>query len=356
MNSSVKRIIALILPLLLLLSGCGAIKSEESSLQRFSGSFFGCFDCTVTLIAFCRTQESFDALLAEVKEEFLRYHKLYDIYNSYPDIVNVKSLNDHAGKGALKVPEEILELLTLGKQMYSLTDGRMNIAMGSVLKLWHDVREYNNAFPDAAVLPDRAELEEAAAHCDIEKLIIDRENGTAELADGDMRLDVGAIAKGYAAECVARKLIDEGWVHVTLNAGGNARILGPKPDGSCWNVGIIEPDINSPKDYADAVAVEHGSVVTSGSYQRYFTYDGERYHHIIDPASLRPENRYLSVSVLLENSGMGDALSTALFNMDYEDGIRFTEGLDGVEAMWIFPDNSVKYSSGFRSGRIDKSN
>ena len=347
MRSLDKKISVVLLTLaLLLLTGCG-MREKAPKLERYSDSFFGAFDCTVTVLAYCESQEQFDLLLREVKDEYMRYHRLYDIYSTYPGIVNMKTVNDNAGIAPQKVGSEITELLRLAKEMYSATSGRVNIAMGSVLKIWHDVREYSTAFPENALLPDETLLEEASKHCNIDDLLIDAEEGTVYLADGEMRLDVGAIAKGYATECVAKKLLDEGWTHVSLNAGGNVRVLGEKPDGSAWNVGIIDPDVSSAKDYADAVALKSGSVITSGVYQRFFTYDGRQYHHIIDPDTLFPEMRYLSVTVMTGHSGEGDALSTALFNMDLDSGRKFVEEHEGVEALWILPDNSREYSSGF---------
>ena len=353
MHWSNKRLSAFFLALaVLFLVGCSAKKTTQK-LERYSDSFFGAFDCSVTVLAYCKSQERFDLLLSEVKDEYMHYHRLYDIYSTYPGTVNMKTVNDNAGIAPQKVSKEIIELLSLAKEMYSKTSGKVNIAMGSVLKIWHDVREYSSAFPENALLPDETLLEEAARHCNIDDLIIDREAETVFIADSEMRLDVGAVAKGYATECVAKKLLDEGWTHVSLNAGGNVRVLGEKPDGGAWNIGITDPDMSSAKGYADTVAVKSGSVITSGVYQRFFTYNGRRYHHIIDPDTLFPENSYLSVTVLTDNSGVGDALSTALFNMDLNSGKKFVEEHEGVEAMWILPDNSIEYSSGFRPERID---
>ena len=341
MPRSAKTVPALLLAILLL-SACG-----KAELTRFEGSFFGAFDCTISVIAYCESQEAFDALLTEVQSEFLRYHKLFDIYTTYPGLVNLKTVNDSAGKAPVAVPSEIMELLSLAKEMYDLTGGRVNIAMGRVLRIWHDIREYNTAFPDSPLLPDRELLEDAAKHCSIDALTLDEKAGTVFFADDQMSLDVGAIAKGYATERIAQKLLAEGYGSVSINAGGNVRVLGKKPDGSAWNIGITDPEPLSGEKNLRSVSLSFGSVVTSGSYQRFFVCGGRRYHHIIDGETLCPENRYLSLSVVTEDSGRADALSTALFNMDYADGAKFVAETEGLEAMWIFPDGTVKYSDGF---------
>ena len=187
-------------------------------------------------------------------------------------------------------------------------------------------------------------LEEAAKHTDITKLVIDEESGTVTLADPLMKLDVGAIAKGYATECAARSLEEKGITGYVLNVGGNVRTIGTKPDGEPWTVGLENPD---GQDFLEYLALDGQSLVTSGSYQRYYYVDGKAYHHIIDPATLMPAEGYVSVSVICENSGLGDALSTALFCMPLEEGMTLVESLDGVEALWLTVDGVKTVSTGW---------
>jgi thiamine biosynthesis lipoprotein len=112
-------------------------------------------------------------------------------------------------------------------------------------------------------------------------------------------------------------------------------------------VGVENPDRTAEEAYVAILDVTDGAVVISGTYQRYYEVDGVRYHHIIDPDTLMPEDRYRSVAVVAADSGMGDAFSTALFNLDYEDGLALVENTDGVEALWVMPDGSLRHSSGF---------
>lgn len=322
--------------------------SDLSKLNRYSFVMTDAFDTVISVIAYCETPGEFNVLREEIENEYTRLHQLFDIYNSYPGVANIRDINVNAGVQPVEVSHEIIDLLELGKSMYNTTGGKVNIAFGSVISLWHDCREYSLSNPSSAMLPDNGALAEAAKHCSIDDIIIDREAGTVFISDSGTAIDVGAVAKGYATEMIADRLISEGRDFITINAGGNVRCIGTKPDGSKWNIGIANPNNPLQDTYIDIVQIAGGSAVTSGVYQRYFTVNGKNYHHIIDPDTLYPEDRYLSVSILTENSGFADAISTATFNMEYDEGRKFIENLAGVEAMWVMSDGSLEYSSGFK--------
>jgi thiamine biosynthesis lipoprotein len=195
-------------------------------------------------------------------------------------------------------------------------------------------------------------LQEASAHTNIENLVIDEENSTVTLTDPKMKLDVGAIAKGYAVEMVARTLEEKGITGYVLNVGGNVRTVGTKPDGTPWTAGVENPAEEENADYLAYLALDGRSLVTSGSYQRYYVVDGKRYHHIIDPATLMPSEGFVSVSIVCQNSAEGDALSTALFCMTLEEGLVLIESIPDAEAMWLLPDGTKHESSGFDAYRV----
>jgi len=219
--------------------------------------------------------------------------------------------------------------------------------MGLVLKIWHDYREEGINDPSAARVPSLQILQEASQHTDFTDLVIDEANQTVELRDPDMRLDVGAVAKGYATEQVTQAAIKRGADHLLLSVGGNVRAIGFRNDNAePWRVGIENPD-DQIEDYLTIVKVSDLSVVTSGVYERYYEVNGKSYHHIIDPDTLFPENRYLSVSIITHDSGLADILSTALFNMSLDEGKRLIESLGQTEALWCMPDGTLQESSGF---------
>ena len=327
------------------LSGCG---KKEPELNRYDAQFLDLFDTVTSVIGYTEDKETFQAYVQEFYDEMKTYHQLYDIYNEYEGIANIKTINDQAGIAPVQVDERIIAMLKEAKDMHQRTGGYMNVAMGSVLSIWHEYRTAGINDPEAAVLPPMEELKEAANHTDISRMIIAEEALTGYLPDREMSLDVGSIAKGYATEMACRKLEEDGLEYGLVSVGGNVRAIGNKADGSLWKVGIQNPDLLSDVTYLHTVELKDMSLVTSGSYQRYYTVEGKTYHHIIHPELLMPWDQYLSVSILCPDSGLADCLSTAVFNMKFEDGKKLIESLDGVEAMWIFGDRTEAYSSGFR--------
>ncbi len=329
-----------LLCLLFLLPSC------QKGPERFSAYSFETFDTVTTIVGYAESQSAFDAVAEEIFSELREYHRLYTIYHRFEGLENLCTINELVeGKHrVVSVDSRIVDMLLYAKEMYVLTEGRVNVAMGSVLSLWHEARTEGESDPFSARLPDPDALAEAALHTDIDQLIIDEENGTVFLADPAMRLDVGAIAKGYATEQIARKLEEKGVTGYVLNVGGNVRTIGRKADGTPWSVGIENPDEG---EYLANLFLAGESLVTSGSYQRYYWVDGKRYHHIIDPETLFPAEGYSSVSVIVTDSGLGDALSTALFCMDLSDGLRLIESLPDAEALWLLADGTKHASSGF---------
>ena len=244
--------------------------------------------------------------------------------------------------------QKVMDLLIFARTLYATTQGRTNVAMGSVLSVWHDYRTAGLDDPSNASLPPMSALKVASEHTDIATVMLDEQTSTVFLSDPEMTLDVGAVAKGYATERIAQYLEQQGISGYLLNVGGNVRCIGGRPDGEKWAVGIENPNTeDTDNPYIAYLKLEDMSLVTSGSYQRYYTVNGKDYHHIIDPDTLMPGTEFRSVSVVCKDSGKADALSTALFTMNYERGSALIASLDGVEAMWVLPNGEQRYSDGF---------
>lgn len=332
----------LILILSMIISGCGQTAQEKEKIQ-YTKTYMDVFDTVTTIIGREESEEVFQKNAEQIHAALLTYHQLFDIYNEYDGVANLKTVNDLAGKEAVVVDEKILDLLLLCKEEAELTNGAVNVALGSMLDLWHEARTEGIEDPENAKLPDRDALEEAMLHTDISKVIIDEEAKTVRFADEDLKLNVGAIAKGYATE----KAIEGINGNYLLSVGGNVRVTGPKTDeGTPWIVGIQDPD--KLDSYCYKLAVTSGSVVTSGDYQRFYEVDGKRYHHIIDPETLMPAAYYRSVTVLCEDSGRADALSTALFNLPLEKGKELAKTA-GVEVLWIPVSGDVVMTDGMEN-------
>lgn len=346
-NAGKKRwglLAGLLLMAVSLLTGCA---EKMQPLKEYNVQYFEYFDTVTSFTVYAESEEQFEAYSETFRSELEYYHKLFDIYNLYDNVNNIKTINDSAGVVPVKVDEEIIDLLEFARDEYELTDGRMNVAMGSVLSIWHDYRENAGQGPGTSRIPDMTELEKAAEHTDINKVVIDRDAMTVYLEDASMRLDVGAVAKGYATWRISEKLREQGVKSALLSVGGNVQCIGTKGDGKPWRVGIQNPDTSSQQSYLHVVNLQDLALVTSGTYQRYYEVDGVRYHHIINPDTLMPWREYDSVTILCENGGMADALSTAVFNMYPEDGMALIESLEGTEALWIYPDGKEVMSSGF---------
>lgn len=339
------KLLALLLCILLACSVLGGCAQAEQ--QKYSTSFFDVFDTVTTIIGYADSQETFDRVVGEARQQFVRYHQVFDGYNAYDGVHNLYYVNQNAASGPVPAEPELMTLLAWIRDLQPSLEGRVNVAMGAVLRLWHDAREAGVA------LPDEAALREAAEHVDMSQVILDEQAGTVYFADPELSLDLGAVAKGYTAERVAQWMLDSDMPSFIISAGGNVR-CGQKPlDGrDRWGISIQDP---GPADglpgtgYMDVLYLTNLSVVTSGDYQRYYTVDGVRYHHLIDPDTLYPGQHMRAVTIVTQDSGLADALSTAVFLMPYEQGRAFVEALDGVEAYWVLLDGSVQCTDGLRA-------
>lgn len=340
-----KKVIAILLIVFIALdaTACGHMKAT-----RYEAEFLRLFDTLTRVVAYAYSKDEFTRQVQIVHDSLEQYHELYDIYNDYEGINNLKTVNDNAGIAPVKVDVRIIELIEYAREWYEKTDGRINIAFGAVLRIWHDYRTAGMEDPEAAELPPLKDLQEAAGHVDFDKVIIDKAGSTVFLEDPDMSLDVGAIAKGYAVEQVGKIAVENGFTSGLISVGGNVRAIGSKEgSGRPWNVGIQNPDSGAKQQDIRIVNLIDQSLVTSGIYERYYTVNGKNYHHIIDPQTLYPTEYYSAVTIISEDSGMADALSTAVFNMPFEKGSEFVESLDGVEALWVLKNNELRYSSHF---------
>lgn len=342
-----KKIISTLLIILLIALPLSSCKKQ---LNRYQAEFLELFDTATIILGYSYEEDEFMKKAELLKEELTRYHKLYDIYNEYEGLVNLKIINDLAGTGPVKVDKEIIDLLVFSKQIYEITEGKVNIAMGSVLSIWHDYRTKGIRDSEHAELPPMNMLLSANEHTDINNLIIDEENMAVELKDPYMSLDVGAIAKGFAVERLAEYAKTIGFNDGLISVGGNLRALGLKGEKQeLWNLGIQNPDLESAKTDLFILKGTDISLVTSGDYQRYYTVDGKQYHHIIDPETLMPSTKFKSVTIITKDSGFADGLSTGVYLMDYEQGKALIESIKDTEALWVFYDGSVKYTTGFEA-------
>lgn len=247
-------------------------------------------------------------------------------------------INRAAGVSAVSVPPDIYPVFERAAFFAEKTGGAFNPVIGSVVKLW------NIGFENAAK-PDDAAITEALRNIDYRNMEL---NGSRVfLKKAGMKLDLGAIAKGFAADELARIVKQAGIRHALIDIGGTISAVGTRPDGKPWVIGIRDPRMRQGEPVMSAV-MENRSISTSGSYERYFEQDGVRYHHIIDPATGYPvRNNLVSVSVFAESAADADALSTACFVLGYDAAIQLLAELPHKDALFIFDDNTVRATPGF---------
>ena len=334
-----RKLIPVLLLAAVLFSSCSIVPQQNP--KKYQASFLTLFDTVTVIQGLDISQEAFQEKAQKIHDELEVYHQLFDIYHDYDGVNNLKTVNDQAGIAPVTVDRKIVDLLLDCRSYYELTDGLINVAMGSVLQLWHEARSDSIDNPMNAYLPDPGELSQAAAHTAIDALVIDEENSTVFLSDPHCRLDVGAVAKGWSVQRVA-ETAPEG---LLISVGGNVCATGPKDaSGTPWVVGVNNPD--GSEEYLHTLNVTNGSVVTSGDYQRYYVVDDRIYHHIIDPATLFPSTLWRSVTIVCHDSGLADALSTALFLLPQEAGQQLLDRCS-AEAFWVDANGNRFYSPGF---------
>ncbi len=308
---------------LLFLTGCGQ--------KEYSTQYFDIFDTYTTLQLYCNSQSEFDQISDGLHDEMLRLHRLFDIYNTY-DEANIKTVNDNAGIAPVKVEEDLYNIVKEGVAAYDKTDGYINIAMGSVLNIWHNYRERALDDPENAAIPTVEELKAAAEHTDIDNIVLNDKDMTIFIKDKDASIDLGAIAKGYAADKARKYLNERGITAGLLNLGGNVIGLtdSRKP---CWKIGVQKPEEGS-TEFVYKMDIENQSAVSSGNYQRFYIYNGSIYHHIIDKDTLMPADKNKSVTIVSESSLEGDIYSTYLFILPCEQGRKIAKE-KGFKAVWV---------------------
>ncbi len=306
--------------LLFLCTACAAGKQPV----RREKTYLDLFDTVIQITGYEDSAAEFDRVCDRIYALCAEYHALCDIYQDH-GVTGVGALNETAAVKPVKVDRKLFDLLAFGKEMTLKTDGAFNIAFGSVLSLWHEAQKQG-------VLPEQQALLDAAKHTDVRDLMLDQAGQTVYFADPALKLDLGAIAKGYAAERAYDLLHELGKQDgYLLNFGGNVRALGAKPDGSEWMTGIENP---KGEGYVRTFGICDVAVVTSGDSKRGFFVGGVWYHHIIDPKTLAPARYFSQVSVTCSDSGVADALSTALFCMEKEKGELLLEQFDAA-ADWV---------------------
>ncbi|MEW5865482.1 MAG: FAD:protein FMN transferase [Bacillota bacterium] len=254
---------------------------------------------------------------------------------------DVSRINQGAGGDPVQVSDETFMLLDRALKCSELSGGAFDITIGPVVDAW-------GFGTDKPHVPDAPTLARALSLVNWRALELNPEGKTVRLPLPGMSIDLGGIAKGYAADRAATVLRDHGIQHALIDAGGNIAAVGTRPDGKPWRIGIRDPRGENPADtIGPVIVVKDAAVVTSGDYERFFVDNGQRYHHIFDPSTGKPASLARSATVIAKNSCDADMLSTAVFVLGPEKGLKVAESLDGVFAMVVGADGNLSFSAGF---------
>ncbi len=264
---------------------------------------------------------------------------------------DVSRINSNAGKKPVKVNNDTLEVIEKGLEYGRISHGAFDITIYPIVKLWGITSEHPK-------VPTEKEVQDKLSLVNYGGVIVDGHNNTVYLKKEGMGIDLGAIAKGYAADEIVRVLKEGGIQHALINMGGNVIVIGGKPDGKPWRIGIQDPRAEEGhKSHIAIVEIMDGSVVSSGDYERYivevYNKTGVRYHHIFDPNTGYPADQGLmGTTVIAEHSIDADALSTAVFVMGIHEGFQIIDQMENVKALTITKNKEIYTSQGFGEGFI----
>lgn len=284
-------------------------------------------------------------------DEAYQYIKdMASLFSEFDTGTDIYQVNQAAGKEAVKVAKETLDLVTFGKAKSEEFSGSFEINLGSVSRLWKDTADQNT-------IPQADQITEGLKHIGYQAIEINQDQSTIKLTDKGSRLDLGAISKGYIADGVAKIIKEHGIKNAIINLGGNLILIGSKPNQEQgWKVGIQNPGQGTGEPVG-ALFVKDLSVVTSGIYERFVEVDGKQYHHILDPHTGYPvDNSLASVSVITDVSLEADAYSTILFLLGLEKGMDYVNKTEGLEAIFITRDNKIHLSKGIKDFEIMDNN
>lgn len=293
-----------------------------------------------TVVEITVAHENEAAARKAIAAAFAEFERIENLLSTYRPDSEIGALNNSGGK-MVSLSGETAALLRLARELGEVSHGAFDVTIGPVMDLWR--------FDEGGRIPDDAELADAAARVDYRFLEVAEEGATARLLRPGMKVDLGAVGKGYAVDRAAEVLLSSGVSSAIIDAGGDLRLLGGKPGKGTWRIGILHP--RRPGKLLLSLDLAETSVVTSGDYERFFAADGERYHHLLDPATGRPARGCQSVTVIAPSAAMADALATAAFIKGAEEGIDFLRRLEGVEGIIVAADGALLLTDERKLGR-----
>ncbi len=315
--------------LLCLFLSCAGCGKPESSVHRRSQFLMG------TLVEISVYEKDENKVQPAIQNAFNEIQRLEGLMSTHIPDSEISKINRAAGIGPVPVSPEVFEVINRALYWAELTNGTLDISIGPVQELWRFEDEHPS-------LPDKNALKQRLSKVGYGKIWL--ENQTVFLTEKGMRLHLGAIAKGYAVDQAINILQKKNIHHAFINAGGDLKTLGNRPDKTAWKIGLQHP--RKPESILASFSLSGKAVATSGDYQKYFDHEGTRYHHILNPKTGYPVTGVMSATVVTDTVMDADALSTALFVMGAKKGLAFIDSLKNTEGLLIDQDKAPHSSQG----------
>ena len=322
-----KRVSFIVLIFLPLIAGCSGPKTVQKT-ETIMGT-----QVSITVVA--KTEQEGEAAIDAAMAEVRRFDRMMSLYKDDSEITRV---NLAAGKGPVEVSPEMIEIVEAARKISELTDGAFDVTVGPLVVLWQMRLKEGAA-------PTETEIESIKNRVGYRNIITDKKASTLFLMKPGMIMDLGGCAKGYVADKVAELLKGRGIDNAIVALAGDIRVMGHRPDGSSWRIGVQHP-----RDSAKTLTVLELSdkfISTSGDYERYQIVHRKRYHHILDPRTGKPSEGMESVTLVGERGSDGDPLATALFILGPKQGRKIVKKL-GYEAIFVDDKGRVVMTDGIK--------
>ena len=304
---------------------------SRNNITEYNKNFFY-MDTIITVKINIKNNINKDKIFDGIDKIYSKYQKLTNYYDNNSDIYYIN--NNDSKDEELTIDEDLYKILELSNTWKEKSNNKFNINIGKVLEVWNKYRDNNLGIPSMDDLNN--------AYNSINELVL---LGNNKIKNTHPSIDLGAISKGYASEEVEKYLKDNNITDFIINAGGNV-IVGTPSKKDKFSIGIKNPEEKN--DIYKTIYGKDISVVTSGSYERFYEYNNVRYSHIIDPDTLYPANNFLSVTVISKSSSIADILSTTLFILPLEDGLNLVESMPDTEAIYYISKDNIITSKGFK--------
>ncbi len=290
------------------------------------------YEITVVAQNSSKAEEDIDLAVAEIS-------RIEKLISSWDPNSQTSSINKNAGIKPVPVAQELYDLIKRAKAISELTDGAFDISYASMDALW----KFDGSMTK---MPDAATVKTSVAKVGYKNIILNPVDHSVFLKLPGMKIGFGAIGKGYSADKAKALLMSRGVTAGIINASGDMNTWGKQPDGSTWKVAITNP-LNKNNAFA-LLPIEEGAVVTSGNYEKYVTFNGKRYTHIIDPRTGYPSSGIISATVFAPKAELADALATSVFVMGKKAGLDRIDQLPHIECILIDDHGNISTSKNIK--------